>query len=120
MQKNSIVGKKAFDFAKQIVLFHMSHSKSHPSLYPLFTQLLKSGTAIGANIEEGLGGYSDKDLMAKFGIALKEVRETRYWLRLFIETVTLKDAKAISLLNEATEILKMITAIIKTIKARSN
>jgi len=118
MQKQSIVGQKSFDFSKRIILFHLSTLKKYPSMYPLSTQLLKSGTSIGANIEEGLAGYSDRDLMSKFGIALKEAREAKYWLRLFRETLTLNESEINELLYLVLEIIKIITAILKTMKLR--
>lgn len=86
--------------------------------YVLSKQVLRSGTSIGANIEEGIGGQSEKDFYAKLNIAYKEARETKYWLRLIRDTnyITEKEAKA--LIDDCDEILKIITAIINTMKKK--
>ena len=81
----------------------------------LSKQILRSGTSIGANIEEGLGGQSDRDFKAKFYISLKEARETRYWLRLLRDTDYLEIKLASSLIEDCDELIRLLVAIIKTL-----
>lgn len=80
--------------------------------YVLSKQLLRSGTSIGANIEEAIGGLSKKDFIARLGIAYKEARETHYWIRLLRDTEYLSANEAHSILQDCEEILKLLTSII--------
>ena len=80
-RSQSIVQDKSFRFAVQLVGYIRRQPKDHVSLV-LTRQLLRSGTSIGANVEEALGGQSSKDFISKLAIAAKEARETGYWLRL--------------------------------------
>jgi len=86
--------------------------------YVLSKQLLKSGTSIGANIEEALAGQSRADFLSKMSIASKEARETNYWLRLLRDSRILDPLALEGMLSEAEEIGKMLTAIVKTTKER--
>ena len=78
------------------------------------SQVLDSGTAIGANVEEAVGGASRKDLINKLQIAYKEARETRYWLRLLKEGKLIEKNLADSFLKDCEEILKILTAILNS------
>ena len=84
-RSQSIVQDKSFRFAVQIIGYVRLQQKDLVNL-GLTRQLLRSGTSIGANIEEASGGQSSKDFLAKLAIAAKEARETGYWLRLIRET----------------------------------
>jgi len=86
----------------------------------LILQLLRSGTSIGANVEEALGGQSDKDFAAKFYIAYKEARETHYWLRLLKDTGYITEKEALSVVKDCEELLKIIGAILNTLKSKKN
>ncbi|MFP4092636.1 MAG: four helix bundle protein [Cyclobacteriaceae bacterium] len=66
----------------------------------LSRQLLRSGTSIGANVEEGVGGFTRKDFRAKLSIAYKEARETKYWLRLLKETGYINEEAFESMLHD--------------------
>lgn len=79
-------------------------------------QILRSGTSIGANVEEAIGGQSRKDFAAKLSIAYKEARETKYWLRLLRDADILDKRLAESLLLDAEEILKIIGSIKQTMR----
>jgi len=80
-------------------------------------QLVKSGTSIGANVEEADGAESKRDFIHKMSIARKEARETRYWLRIVRATGLSKDAQEISyLLQESDELVRILSAIIKSAK----
>ncbi len=77
-------------------------------------QLLRSGTSIGANVEEALAGVSRRDFVAKMSIASKEARETQYWLRLINDSESIRPGAVLPLLQDAEELLRMLTAIVKT------
>ncbi len=82
--------------------------------------MLRSGTSIGANVEEGIGGQSEKDFYAKLNISYKEARETHYWLRILRDTDYLSETESTSMLADCDEILRIIGSIIKTMKAKFN
>ncbi len=75
-------------------------------------QLLRSGTSIGANVEEAQAGQSHADFVSKYAIALKEARETIYWLRLLRASKECRDGTIEKIQSEAEEIAKIIGAII--------
>lgn len=79
-------------------------------------QLLKAGTSIGANVEESQAGQSKADFVSKYNIALKESRETIFWLRLIRETISLKMEEIDNLIQEADEISRIIGSIIVNTK----
>ena len=85
MKKDNIIQEKSYAFAIKIVSLYKSliHEKKE---FILSKQLLKSGTSIGANVEEAIEGQSRKDFYVKLTIAYKEARETHYWLRLLRDT----------------------------------
>jgi four helix bundle protein len=76
-------------------------------------QLFKSGTSIGANVEEALAAQSRKDFVSKMSIALKEARETHYWLRLLQES-QLVEGDYSNRIDEIKEITRILTSIVKT------
>ncbi|MCD6367379.1 MAG: four helix bundle protein, partial [Bacteroidales bacterium] len=84
--------------------------------YLLSKQILRSGTSIGANVEEAIGGQTKKDFYAKMAIAYKEARETHYWLRLLSDTGFISQNTRKELLSDIDEILKIIGSIQNTIK----
>ena len=81
----NILQVKSFRFAIEIVELFKKLSIDKRE-FVLSKQILKSGTSIGANVEEAIGGQSEADFMSKLSIAYKEARETAYWLRLLKET----------------------------------
>jgi TIGR02436 family protein len=80
MKKDNILADKSFKFAVKIVDLY-NHLREEKKDYILSKQVVRCGTSIGANVEEAIGGLSEKDFVAKLGIAYKESRETIYWLR---------------------------------------
>ncbi len=109
----NIVLDKTYVFSLKII--EVSRFLSNEAKeYVLSKQLLRSGTSIGANTEEAIGGISKKDFIAKLSIAYKEARETHYWLRLLRDSSLLDANKADSLLVDCDEILRIIYSIIKT------
>ena len=117
MEVENIIVKKSYDFAKRIVKLYLFLSKEKNE-YILSKQILRSGTSIGANVEEAQGGQSKRDFIAKTQISLKEAKETRYWLRLLRDTDILETELANSLINDCEEILYILTAILKSSKRK--
>jgi four helix bundle protein len=110
-QKQNVIQTKSFEFALKIAKLCKSLQKS--SEYMASKQLFKSGTSIGANIEEALAAQSRKDFVSKMSIALKEARETRYWLRLLQES-QLVEGDYSPRISEIKEIILILTSIVKT------
>jgi four helix bundle protein len=109
--KESIIRNKSFEFSLKIIQLYKKLLNEKE--FVISKQLLKSGTSIGANIEEALAGQSKKDFIAKMSISSKEARETKYWLKLLKESeLTLLDVN--DELKAIEEIIKMLTAIVKT------
>lgn len=117
MKSDNIVQVKSYNFALRIIaLSRYLHENRNE--FVLSKQLLRSGTSIGANIEEAIGGQSEKDFYAKLSIAYKEARETHYWLRLLRDSKLLNEDETAHTLLECEELLKIIGSIQKTIKAK--
>ena len=115
MKKDNIIQIKSYDFAVRIVKLY-KHLLQDKKEFVLSKQLLRSGTSIGANVEEAIGGQSRKDFFAKLTIAYKEARESHYWIRLLKDTDYLTTSEADSLLFDIDEILKIIGSIQKSIR----
>ncbi len=113
--KDNIILDKSFEFAIRVVKLY-KHLCDEKKEYVLSKQLLRSGTSIGANINEAQDGQSKADFIAKMSIASKEARESKYWISLLIKTDYLnKDDKHVqTLVNEIDEIVRMLTSIVKT------
>lgn len=110
MKKNIIV-EKTYNFALKIILLYKELKKVNE--FVIGKQLLRSGTSIGANVQESISAISKKDFINKMSIASKEARETKYWINL------IKDSNFIVydftiLLNDLDEIIKILTSIVKT------
>ncbi len=112
MSENQIENK-SFDFAVRIVNLY-NFSTEQKKEFVISKQLLRSGTSIGANVSEAKRGQSKADFVAKMSISLKEVNETKYWLKLLYKTDYLNEQQYSSLNNDITEILKFLIAICKT------
>lgn len=114
----SLIQENSFSFAVRIVLYCRTHLAGKDDAV-LSRQLLRSGTSIGANVEEALGGQSRKDFMAKLGIAAREAREVHYWLRLIQKVKSDSHQESISLGNECEELLKILNSIILTTRRKT-
>src|SRR3990167_1149913 len=110
--KQSLIKEKSYSFALQIIRLYKSLLLKNE--FVLSKQMLRSGTSIGANVEEALAGQSRADFLSKMSIASKEARETRYWLRLLRDSETLPAAKIEPLLAESQSIINLLTSIVKT------
>jgi four helix bundle protein len=115
--KTSILKDKSYAFAIRSVKLFQYLTAEHKE-YVLSKQLLRSGTSIGANIEEAFQGESRSDFIHKLSIANKEAFETHYWLRLLRDSEILTKKQAESLLQECDEIQRMLVAAIKTSKSK--
>lgn len=114
------IRKRTFDFAVRVVSL-CSYLLSKPGVCrTLANQLLKAGTSIGANIEEAQAGQSRADFISKNAIALKEARETHYWLRLLIAASVLPESRLAELRDEAEELMRIIGAILVSTKKRTS
>ena len=82
--------------------------------FVLSKQILRSGTSIGANINEAQQGQSKKDFLMKMNISLKECTETKYWIELLGATEYINLEQKDSIMNDCIEIEKMLTSIVKT------
>ena len=107
----SIVKQKSYAFALKIIkLCVQLRSAKH---FEISSQLLRSGTSIGANVEEALAGQSKKKI-AKMSIASKEARETNYWLRLIKDAGIFDGQESQNLVEASEELIKILTSIVKT------
>ena len=109
--KSNVVLDKSYAFSKRIVLLYKLLLENRQPL-ALANQLLRSGTSVGANVEEATGGFSRRDFTAKCSIAYKEARESHYWLRLLRDTNCLEPRLAESLIKDAEELKRILAAII--------
>lgn len=115
--KRKDIKERSFEFAVRIIRFVQKLPRSHAG-YKIGGQLLEAGTSVGANVEEATGGFSKKDFTYKTGVALKEARESNYWLRLIKVSELAKGDELDSLLNESEELRKILTSIVKTSKGQ--
>ena len=119
MKENNIIIEKSYAFAIKIVnCYKLLYTERKE--FVLSKQLLRSGTSIGANVEEAVGGKSRKDFYAKLSIAYKEARETNYWLRILRDTQFIDNKIAEPLLADNEELLRLIGSILKTMKQKDN
>ncbi len=109
---------RTFAFAVAVVRFCETLGQRAGTRRTMAGQLLRSGTSVGANVEEAQGAQGRKDFIAKMMIALKEARETRYWLRVLRAAEVHAMAPVPELIQEATELCNIIAAIVVT--ARKN
>lgn len=113
--KENVVQIKSYAFAIKIVTI-CKFLQTEKNEFILSKQLLRSGTSVGANIEEAIGGQSRKDFFAKLTISYKEAREAKYWIRLLTDTHYLTNKESLPLLNDIEELLRIIGSIQKTIR----
>jgi four helix bundle protein len=111
------INNRTFSFACRTVKLYQHLAKQKHAAEILGRQVLRSGTAIGANLEEAQAGQSRADFVSKCNIALKEARETHYWLRLLRDTRIISAEKINNLLGEANEIVAILTSIVKKTRA---
>ncbi|MCP4443703.1 MAG: four helix bundle protein [Aureispira sp.] len=115
MMNNSIIGQKSFEFAILVVNTYKQIVSDHKE-YVLSRQFLRSGTSVGANVKEAQNAQSKADFIHKLSISLKEAGETEYWIELLYQTNYINKLVYQNIKDSVTELLKMLTAIIKTTK----
>ena len=114
--RNSIIKEKSFAFALRIIV--VARWLRGQKEYELGSQVLRAGTGIGSNVEEALAAISRPEFVAKMSIASKEARESSYWLRLLRDSNTVPAGRINPLLEECIELVRMLTAIVKTSQGR--
>ena len=118
MKHENVIKNKSLAFAKRIVKLY-KYLCDEKKEYVLSKQLLRSGTSIGANVQEAECGISKKDFLAKMYIAFKECVETEYWLELLKdEYLSLSEYESIK--NDCEELRKILSSITKTTKENSS
>jgi four helix bundle protein len=115
MKTNNVIVEKSYSFALRIVKLYL-HLQKEKKEYQLSAQIVRSGTSVGANIEEAIGASSKKDFIAKLAIAHKESRETRFWLKLLRDSSFIEPRLANSMIDGCEELIKLLTAILKSSK----
>ena len=103
----------AIDIVKKCQQIQDEHKE-----FNLSNQLIRSATSIGANLEEAIGGQSERDFMSKLSISYKEARETAYWIKLLNALGYLSEVEFESLSERLIRILKILGSSIKTLKAK--
>jgi four helix bundle protein len=117
MREESILKKKSYDFAIQIVKLYQ-HLVEYKKEHTLSKQLLRSGTSIGALIREAEFGQSKADFISKMSIALKEANESAYRLDILKDTGYINQLDYTKLRTICTEIIKILVSSIKTLKSK--
>jgi four helix bundle protein len=109
--------ERTFEFARRVVHLCQMLDQTPGVSRTLASQLLRAGTSIGANVEEGQASQSRADFIAKYSIACKEARETHYWLRLLAATELVYETRLDDLRDEANQLVAILTAIVKAARA---
>ncbi|MEZ4792146.1 MAG: four helix bundle protein [Gelidibacter sp.] len=115
-KEDSIIAKKSYVFALEIIKTYKFLNEQKE--YILSKQILRSGTSIGANVNESIAAVSKKDFVNKLGIALKEARETSYWLNLLKDSNYIEESKFINLNKDCEELVKILNSIILTMNQK--
>ena len=114
---DSIILKKAYAFALDIVIIY-KYLIGDKKEYVLSKQMLRSGTSIGANVNEAVCAQSKRDFVHKLSIALKETRETLYWLNLLKDSDYIDEKGYQVTYTSCNEIHKILSSIILTTKQK--
>jgi four helix bundle protein len=119
VKEENIILTKTYDFGLRILKLYL-HLRKNKVEIGLCSQLLNSGTSIGANVEEAVGGSSRKDFINKLQTAHKEARETKYWLRLLKDSKLIERKLSDSFLKDCEEIIRILTSILNSSKGSGN
>ncbi len=114
-EKDNLIVGKSYQFALMVIELYKFLTDNKRE-YVLSKQLLRSGTSIGANVNEAQAAISKKDFIAKMSIASKEARESKYWLLLLRDSnyIDNNKSKVEALFLEIDSIIKILTSIVKT------
>ena len=113
--KSNMVKEKAYQFA--LLIIQLYKELCDKKEFVLSKQLLRSGTSIGANVEEATAAQSKKEFISKMSVASKEARETHYWLRLLKDSDIHSGIRLTEAIDEAETLIKILTSIVKTSQA---
>ena len=119
MKEENLVLKKSKAFAIRTIRLYQ-YLMDEKKEFIMSKQVLRSRTSIGANIKESIRAQSTADFLSKMQIALKEASETEYWLELLTDTDYISEKASDSLLQDCRELIKLITAIVRTSKENNN
>lgn len=116
-EKNNPALDISFALAVQLVK-HSQEIQRNEKEYSLTKQLIRSCTSIGANLEEAVGGQSERDFLSKISIAYKEARETSYWLKLLkaLEYISVEEHSEYQ--NELSKVKRILGSSIRTLKRK--
>ena len=117
MKTENPIQTKSYAFALRIVKLYQFLCEEKKE-FVLSKQIVRSGTSIGANVEEAIGCQSNRGFLSKMSIAYKEARETHYWLRLLRDSKILKGKHTESMIEDCDELLKLTGSIIRTTKSK--
>ncbi|HUP64876.1 MAG TPA: four helix bundle protein [Thermoanaerobaculia bacterium] len=107
------IDERSFEFACDVVVLCEKIRRRRGAATLIASQLLRSGTSVGANLAEARSGQSKADFLAKCRVSLKEARETHYWLRIIHRTGILQTSEVDTLIEESNELIAILTAIVK-------
>ena len=113
--KENVLNDKSLDFAVRVVRLQ-KHLVNNQKETVISKQIMRSGTSIGANINEANYAQSKADFISKLHVSLKETAETEYWLKLLVKSELLTEQEGSSLINDCLEIKKLLIASINTAK----
>ena len=115
MNKSNIIQEKSYQLALQVIeLIKLFPKRIEGNI--VGNQLGRAGTSVGANVEEAIGAFSKEDFIYKMSIALKEARETHYWLRLSRDSKLTHGALVNKIISDAEEVMRILGAIIRSSK----
>lgn len=117
VKSESIISTKSYAFALEVIKIY-KYLYNEKKEFVLSKQLLRSGTSIGANINEAVSGQSKRDFVHKLSIALKEARETLYWLKLLTDSGYIELSNFDTLSSSCEEIIRILSSIILTTKEK--
>ena len=118
MKSENVIQKKSYSFALRVIKLYQFLSKKNE--FVLSKQILRSGTSIGANVEEAIGSQSGKEFYSKMCLVYKEARETEYWLRLLRDSNLLSESQSNSMIKDCRELIRITGSIQKTLKAKTS
>ena len=117
MVKENIIKDKSYTFALSIIDLVRKFPKQNDG-FIIGKQLVRSGTSIGANVEEGQASQSEADFISKYSIACKEARETYYWLRLLAASEIFPSDRLAELETECNELVAILATIVKKMRSK--
>jgi len=112
MKKRNEIVERSKEFAVRIIKLAQFLDKQKD--FALANQIIRSGTSIGANVHEAQSSETKKDFAYKMNIALKEARETEYWIDIIRKAEIIPENRLTGMMTEINEITKMLISIVKT------